>query len=483
MRRLGIIELMKKKVFVILTILLGIYAIIIVLKDSLWLDAQVCKNCNVILITLTNLRYDHLSANGYFRPTSPNLDALAAESLVFDNAFSHSSWTLPEGISIYTSLYPYQHKIMNRSDGSTLSKTTPTLLDILKDNKYATAAFAGTFDYDPKFGLMDRVGSYQGCTHQTYTNSILGYGKLDCAIPKALKWIKNNQDNKFFVHIQGFDTHCPFSQKGGLVYDPDYKGKIDFSKCLWTFKKTEPQIINGKKFFPIFSPLEDGRMSVLLDENDVNHLIALYDESITNSDALIGSFLSEIKSMGLDKNTIIIFASEHGDMFGKYGRFMRGGPVSGTFYDDVLHTPLFIKNPRIDPKRIDGLVQQIDISPTLLDFLGLPKNSNFMGKSLIPLITQGEKINDYVFAGTEFYPDKDNLYITEYSRVETIRDKEWKLIKEQNISENSKPPTYELYNIVVDKEEQDNLAGSEEDIFNDLRAKLEAWSDKMLQTK
>ena len=64
---------------------------------------------------MTNLAYDHMSFNGYFRPTTPRLDALARESLVFDNAFAHASWTLPENMAIYTSLYPFHHGVMNRS--------------------------------------------------------------------------------------------------------------------------------------------------------------------------------------------------------------------------------------------------------------------------------------------------------------------------------------------------------------------------------
>lgn len=87
-----------------------------------------CKDCNVIVITLTNLRYNQMSQNGYLRPTTPNLDSLAQESLVFNNAFSHSSWTLAEGISLFTSLYPFKHGVMDRYDGSVLSPNIPTFL-------------------------------------------------------------------------------------------------------------------------------------------------------------------------------------------------------------------------------------------------------------------------------------------------------------------------------------------------------------------
>jgi len=460
-----------------------------------------CKDCNVILITLTNLSYDHLSQNGYSRPTSPNLDALSKESIVFDNAFSHSSWTLPESISLYTSLYPFQHKVMNRYSGSALAEDIPIFLDVLNDNGYSTAAFTGGFDYNPVFGLTNRFSEYEECAEGS--EQVDDYGKLTCAVPRALDWIKNNLDKKFFVHAQGYDTHCPFSRAKGSLYDKDYKGTVDYSKCLWTFDKTEPQVIDGKTYYPVYSPTTEGKASVLLGEDDIHHLVALYDETIALSDEAIGSFLDEIKNMGLWDNTIIIFTSEHGDMFGKNGRFMRGGPLRGTFYDDVLHIPLLIKHPKITPARLDGLVEHIDIAPTLLDFLSLPKPSSFQGESLTPLIMRNKEVRDYVFAGSEYKPGEGNLYFADNTRVEAIRGKQFKLIKE--IITTSDPPaeTLEFYDIINDREELHNLAGviqgrqsafkkfledlgldlifvsQEERIFYDLESRLSRWSESI----
>lgn len=475
-----IMIIMKKVVFlgVAILILLGTFLSVTFIKQKDHLPF-LCKDCNVILITLTNLRYDHLSQNGYFRPTSPSIDAFSRDSIVFDNAFAHSSWTLPEGISIYTSLYPYQHKVMDRYDGSVLSQNTTTLVDLLNGAGYKTAAFTGGFDYDPKFGLMNRFGEYQSCRDEEQTVTILAYGKISCSIKKALEWIKNNDNGKFFVHVQGFDAHCPFSQEGGYMYDKDYDGDVDYSKCLWTFGKTEPKIIDGKKYYSVDSPTTAGKASIVLGEDDVKHLVALYDESITLSDALIGLFLEEIKKMGLYENTVIIFTSEHGDMFGKQGRFMRGGPLGGTFYDDVLKIPLIIKIPGIERARLDGLVQHIDIMPTLLDILSFPKNRTLEGKSLIPLISQNEEVNQYVFAGSEFGLGESNLYVTKNTRVEAVRNKQWKLIREEVLGLTLQPPTFELYSIENDKEELYNLVDIKEGMLGDLKLLLSNWSERM----
>ena len=104
-------------------------------------EAYLCPDCNLVVISVTNLRADHLSYNNYFRETSPNIDKFSEEGMVFDNAFSHASWTLPSGASFFTSLYPLSHGLMDRYSGKFLSQDIVTLTDILNSNKYNTAAY------------------------------------------------------------------------------------------------------------------------------------------------------------------------------------------------------------------------------------------------------------------------------------------------------------------------------------------------------
>lgn len=433
-----------------------------------------------------------MSGNGYFRPTTPNLDALAKESLVFDNAFSSASWTLPESMTLYSGLYPFQHGVMNRYNGETLVKDTPTLIDLLNNAGYQTAAVTGGFDYDPKYGLTNRFSHLEKCFggEGGTPTTISGddeYGEFPCVVPKALRWLKEKRvsSSPFFLHIQGHDVHCPFfTGKGGKTYDKDYKGTVDFSGCLWTFDKTRPIIKDGKTYYQVYSEITGTDKKILLEEDDITHLIALYDESIANADKHVGFFLDEVKRMGLLDNTIIIFTSEHGDIFGKYGRFMRGGPLRGTFYDDVLHVPLFIRHPRLPAQRFNGLVSHVDVSPTLLSFLGLPPLPKVSGKSLLPMISDNKEVNDEIFAGSEFNPNANNTYFSQRTRIEAVRNKEWKLLKETfyESSESAKPrEVVELYDLVNDKEELKNVADNKtfKQIRTDLEKTLDSWSKGM----
>jgi arylsulfatase A-like enzyme len=452
-----------------------------------------CPDCNVILITMTNLRYDHMSENGYFRPTTPNIDALAGGSLVFDNAFAHASWTLPESMSIYTGLYPYQHGVMKRNDGSTLSKTTPTLIDYLNRNGYITAAFTGGFDYNPAFGATGRFQTYEECASGqgvTYprqdgprgTGGTNLYGGLPCTVPKAISWLKQNSQKKFFLQVQGFDAHCPFGEGKNTAYDPQYQGTIDFTTCLWTLEKTAPTILNGKTYYSVFSADTD----VLMSTQDITHLIALYDGSITTADAYVGQLLQEVKILGLSGKTIIIFTSEHGDMLGKDGMFMRGGPMQGTFFDDVLHIPLIMKLPNVPASRLGELAAHIDVMPTIMDILGIRMTSPVEGKSLLPLVFGTTPVHDYVFAGSFFSPLSANPYTTADSSVDVVRSLDWKLIRETVWDTNgqSKKPTVTetFYDIKNDRDELHDVSGVNRIQLTSMKKIMEGWIHRIKPT-
>jgi arylsulfatase A-like enzyme len=204
-------------------------------------------------------------------------------------------------------------------------------------------------------------------------------------------------------------------------------------------------------------------------------MIALYDGEIANADRQIGALLDEVKALGLLEKTIIIFLSEHGDMMGKHGRFMRGGPLRGTFYDDVIRVPLLIRHPGLGPSRIGGLAQVVDLAPTILDMLGLPRPDGFAGKSLRPLILDGAAVNARIFAGSAYSPKKTSAYFRDASVVVAVRDLEWKLIRERLYLEGGPQDSYELFNVGRDPDELENVAPANPAAVADLERLIEGW--------
>jgi len=258
---------------------------------------------------------------------------------------------------------------------------------------------------------------------------------------------------------------------------------------LWTFDQTDPVYEDGIKYWPVKTSFtSDGVDDVKMTERDIEHMLALYDSEISQIDDSLGKFFQKIEDLGLEKNTIFIFMSEHGDLFGEHGRFMRGGPLRGTFYDPVLNFPLIIKHPKIDePIKIDLLLQTVDLMPTLLDMLGLsdPQKEKRQGKNLFD--GNNDPLNRYVYAGSQFKAVNSEFF-NGLSVVEVIRNKEWKLIKEEIFSVENGPDTnwqdkigekteesYELYRLGQDPKEENNLYNSESKIAEDLKIKLENW--------
>jgi arylsulfatase A-like enzyme len=469
-----------------------------------------CPECNVIVVSMTNLRADHMGIYGYGRDTTPHLDQFGAQAILFKNAFSVASWTLPVAMSLFTSQYPLTHQVMTRTPPdpafagvmkTSLPESSPTLVDLLHQYGYHSASMNSGMDYVPSRGLTNRfehVRSFMFDAQRVWGE----YGSYYNVIPAAIAWLQEHHKKKFFLHIQGYDVHCPFAYPfKNARFDGDYPGRLDDTQCYWTFEKAAPITVktakglrkvysvktsaNELKKEPVRSEqwIKQQNRGIINDSGqglwrigprDIEHMIALYDGEIYNSDQLLGQLLESVKRLGLMNNTIIIFLSEHGDMFGKHGRFMRGGPLRGTFYEDVLHVPLIIYHPHVKARQINSLVSLVDIFPTILDFLGIAIPEGLKGKSLMPTL-EGNPIRDRVFAGAVFTPEPNNTLFSYSTMVTSVREEEWKLIQEILVRNSGVERYWELYNLKNDPQELDNVALNFPEKLKTLQGDLSRW--------
>lgn len=443
------------------------------------------KDYNLIMVSLGNIGTKHMSLYGYKRKTTPNLDKWAHNAIIFENVFSCASWTLPVATSIFSSLYPYTHKILNRDIQNTLNKDIKTLPEILRENNYKTAAFTGGLDYYKGFGHM------RGFEDTVDNPNFTGF---DVTLTQAKDWLSQNLDKKFFLFIHGYTTHSPFDPPErfkGIFSNPEGKNiTVDHKRSVRGFKKTdgdtyEAYYAGGSPRFRDPHRIEKELVKIILTQDDIDYLRDLYDEEILYEDFMIGNFLNSLDKTILN-NTIIVVFSEHGEMFAKHGRFGRAGTIRGTLYDDVIHIPLIIKTPKRQGKRVKGLVQIIDIMPTIIDLLGIPSSQKIQGKSLMPLINIRRPVNEYVYAGLEFNVGKPQPQPPFYpfrSINESIRDHKWKLIHEIKFAHTSsnttgkiEEETFKLYNLQDDPDESTNLADKLPETMKDLKEKLSQWA-------
>jgi|GEM_PF-200858 len=326
------------------------------------------KNINVILISIDTLRADHLGCYGYERNTSPNIDKLAKEGVLFTDTFSPTSSTLPSHMSMLTSLYPVRHRLCSQRLGiiQSLNPSIITLSDLLRKNNYFTGAFTGGAYLSSKFGFSKGFDFYYEDVGSTV--------RKDSAL-KLFKytsnWLKNNHEKKFFLFLHTYQVHAPY-------FCPEPYNLMYLNKNAKLKEAYMREILGYQKYRK-------------LTDNERENIISLYDGEIRYTDEyFIKLLVDELKKLNIYDKTMIIFTSDHGEEFYEH----KGWLHEHSLYNELIEVPLIIKFPysKYKDKKIENTVRIIDIIPTILQELGInyPKNG-FDGKSTINLIKGEEK--------------------------------------------------------------------------------------------
>lgn len=406
------------------------------------------RNMSVIIVAFDGLQAKHLAAYGYERNTAPHLEAFINKSYLYTQARSASSWTVPSFMSIFTSLYPSEHKMVNKFSGfnadtkqyvkSNLQQLAPgtvTMAQIFKENGYATAGFTGDA------GISGSFGYSQG--FDTYYDSET-FGAFNSTVPMSLDWLSKNKDKKFFLFVHGYDVHGQHAPVQGYNYryvDANYSGKYGGSTTEQG-KLREEGLANGK---------------VNLSAEDTKFWRAVYDEKISDADEEFASFMQGVEKMGLANNTIIIVVSDHGTEFMEHQRFDHGHTLYGELTDVLfaIHIPGQTRG-----KRIDSLVSTLDVMPTALSLVGLNSTipSTAKGIDLSTTFT-GKDLSQEIFTETDY-----RLY-THKRAVEMPDGRKLIVTMETNATE--------LYNLTTDPTEQNNIAATHPADVAELRKKID----------
>ena len=333
------------------------------------------SDCNLLFIVVDSLRADHLGYAGYPRDTSPFIDSLAGESIVFTECRCQRSQTLPSFATIFTSLYASQHQVLRNED--TLDESLVTLAEILKAHGFYTAGIVGSMILN-KDSRIDQGFDYFDAGHgkkQWWVRDGEEVNEI------AMKWLKAHRKEKFFLLLHYWDVHSDYNppeQYRQLFCDPDYDGPVN---------GTEGQ-------HRLYNNLE-----MDFNEKDLEYLRGLYDAQIRYFDSLFQEFYRFLQEMDLADSTLIIFTGDHGESLGTH-RFIGHGWLQ----ENQLRIPLFIRFPgkTFPPGRIDALLETTDLSPGILDMYGIEIPADMVGKSFLPLIKKEKpRIRETVYA--EFF--------------------------------------------------------------------------------
>lgn len=445
-----------------------------------------CKDCNVIVISLSNLRKKNMSFYGSYRATTNNIDNFFKDSLIFTHAIAPASITYTDATSFFYSLQPTVHKFFSRDDkdkSAEILKSYTGFPQILKKAGYKTAAFVSDEDYNRSnnFGNLfdwyfdqDQYHAY-GITIHPWKYNV---GSKDLVGP-TINWLKQNKNEKFFLFLQAYDMHCPYTPEGKFkqLYQKEHNQKINWDNCYITYTEAEKIKKNNKTYYKLYDwmsfqkrKLDEG---ILFEKQDLDHLVNLYDAELTNADDNLKPLFDEIEKLGLTKNTIIIFMSEHGDYLGEGGYFMKVAVTAkGNLHNANLNYPLMIRLPKITKPFIqDQLIQTIDLAPTILDLVGLNPSEQMQGKSFLYSLGNTQSFNDYAFSPAE---RKRDFRFNGNFIVQALQNHEWKYDYYEHKDFSGKTLNIEeaLYHLPVDRDEKYDVKDKFSSVLNNMRAAI-----------
>ncbi|MAE70317.1 MAG: hypothetical protein CME06_07585, partial [Gemmatimonadetes bacterium] len=359
---------------------------------------------NVLLLTLDTVRKANVSIYGYERQTTPFLQSLSEESVVFDRAYCVSSWTLPTHAALFTGMLPAESGGV--SAARELRDDAPTLAGILREQGYATASITAGYALHRVFGASkgfdcydDRLEAYLSRlsfarfskTLQTRFRpptswDVARQRSAETVTGLGIEWLekRGSPASPFFLHLNYFDAHVPYAPRDGFRHFsrdiPQPQGRNEPSR-LWRHTKTdaahERMLFDGR---PV------GQAPFL------NDLIDLYDDEIRYMDHWIERLFEYLREAGILDNTIVVVTNDHGENMGEHDLLSHGKALFAPATDGIL----FIYDGRAPgtSRRIDTVVSQADVFPTIIEVVDVNgeleshyrEKRRFRGSSLRPLL-------------------------------------------------------------------------------------------------
>lgn len=356
---------------------------------------------NLILVAIDTLRPDHTGLYGYPRPTTPHLDRLGREGVLFEKAYSQATWCLPSYASLLTSRYVPSHGVF-RLDHK-LPDSLPALASVFQERGYRTAAFVTGIFLRPEYGFQRGFDLYW---HQSGGDG--KKGSVAEVLPQALAWLKEQTvegGRSFFLFLNAMDLHEPwrYSTEIDHRFDPSYRGLADDIQFDFPFQRAFNHLASGLPWQEGWGPAPTPDYLKLVgavqgNPRDLAHIVAHYDGGIAYVDAQLGRLWKALDGHDLWKDTVVAVVSDHGEGLGEHKNMGH----SGLLYDELLRIAWVLRHP--DPSlrgvKVSQAAQLIDAAPTLLGMLGLSAPNSFQGRALDPR-RQGPEQDAYA-TGTEF---------------------------------------------------------------------------------
>jgi arylsulfatase A-like enzyme len=394
---------------------------------------------HLVLVVVDTLRQDRNGCYGHPRATTPALDALAAEGVVFENAYTVSPWTLPSMASMFTGLYPARHGVSAFRE--MLPADAPTLPEILAGHGFTTAAVVSNVLLKREYGFargFERFDESQATGHRNVST--------DPVTDFAGDWLARMAESgeRFFLFVHYFDPHYRYQRHEMFGWSSDGAGRLHGGEAIQALRELAPP------------PTPE----------EVGFLVDCYDEEIAWTDRGLRRLLRQLDDLGLADETLVVFTSDHGEEFLSHGWIGH----TNSLYDELMRVPLVVRDPR-HPARIERRPASVaGLAPTVLDLLGLGAGGGvpFQGESFAGGVTGvAAEWSDDMLLDVDFHPGSDRNEDKRATLQGLLRD-DWKVIRDTTTGELS------LFHLATDPRELRDRAGDEPDRLRALAAELDA---------
>lgn len=356
----------------------------------------------IVLISVEALRADHLPAYGYQGIKTPAIDALAADGVVFERAYSHMPQTLPAHASLLTGRLPFETGVRD-GVGFSVPAAERLLPEMLRDRGYATGGVVSSFLLRKETGISQGFAFFDGETAATDGSPRNLRRNAPESERIAEHWLESTGSSRSFLFLHLDGIHEPYG--------------------------------------PIDQAPED----------------AAYDSTIANADEAVGRMVRYLKTHQLYDQSTVILVSDHGEGLGDHGEQAHGLFV----YDETLRVPLIIKSPAGEGagRRIQAIVQLVDLAPTILDLAKAPIPGNLHGQSLTPFLSRDGAIPSRSVYSESMY---GRLHFG-WSQLASLVDGKYQYIQ---------APREELYDLETDPRQLTNIADARPEVVAALRKEL-----------
>lgn len=397
---------------------------------------------DLVIYLVDTLRADHLGCYGYSRPTSPELDAFARESILYREGRTQSSWTRAAVATIFTGLEPITHLAQNTNER--LANGLTTLAELLSGVGYQTAMITTNGNVARRFGFAQGFGRFEYLREDESAPEL--HVTADVVMARAARFLaRRDPDRPFFLLLHVSDPHDP--------YAPRQPFRDRLARDVPLARGSAARL----------REVEERRLEV--GPTELAEIVALYDGEIAQSDAAFGDLLALLGEAGVADDAAVLFLSDHGEEFLDHGGWTHGK----TLYEEQLRIPFVLRLPRGEGAgaRPDAPARLIDVLPTFAELAGLAPSPDLPGRSLLADVRgePGGPLDLYAWLARDGY------------QARTLRSDGWKLIVRPGGPRGGSPYA-ELFSLADDPRELEDLAWSHDVRRSALEARLTAASER-----